>query len=612
MNQMSRLCVGCSAKCNLTLSVTLTQMCADDQLFRCDENIETMLTNSQNFHDIIENTMDEKTVRFSSVPEPFRKRDSSDRNRSRHFPQYNRLYVQMGETGQGDDKNASILHSAGPLTRQEAMSYAKDVHPIVHIDVWRVIESVANYKNMHVDFLLKQMIGNRPLVFYEGSDDWLILTDTFGPRNCTGKYCRPTLRKGQAVEPVHADPRGSLSVWDGRSLENLRMMKLPNLQCVDPGNNQFMDYEVAFLSSLISMSSSTRFINAGGRFNKGQPDDCVEGKCVYIGCVGARFERSDDMDSRFMLIDETHCSTNGYGDTSAKDYKENRWLKIWAPVLLGEGETFPTWQEASKKLEQERFVKLKQKRDVPMCGPECVSAPLSTAVSVILDTDVYKCRMKLVILPFLMEAEARGMKENKNVYAYVVGLGIGAWMVDAKVQSNLMAEVYADILKTNVFEKIENIEFGWFPSETFKQGPTYFEEHFNTSMTGFHTRIKLHHTFEDPGYKTDRKYGQLLVAMYAWDGMAYPGNEYWLGHLTASGDPAAACCSLISELQNPCINPCIRAKLQANYQGIEKYYKSYPSKETEGSTAVGRRSSLALNLHQSVQVESVPSTRQCK
>ena len=98
-------------------------------------------------------------------------------------------------------------------------------------------------------------------------------------------------------------------------------------------------------------------------------------------------------------------------------------------------------------------MKLKQKRDVPMCGPECVSAPLSTAVSVILDTDVYKCRMKLVILPFLMEAEARGMKENKNVYAYVVGLGIGAWMVDAKVQSNLMAEVYADILKTNVFEK---------------------------------------------------------------------------------------------------------------------------------------------------------------
>ena len=138
----------------------------------------------------------------------------------------------------------------------------------------------------------------------------------------------------------------------------------------------------------------------------------------------------------------------------------------------------------------------------------------------------------------------RAAAADKRAYLHVVGLGLGVWMVDRR-QAQLMCDVYQDIFLTHpqITTHIADLDFSWFPPECHLDGGQDGDQFLET---------RLHFSRRNPADRLGDD--RLLVAMYAWDSNAFPGNEYWIGALSASGDPAAACCSMIAELQNPDIN----------------------------------------------------------
>lgn len=308
---------------------------------------------------------------------------------------------------------------------------------------------------------------------------------------------------------------------------------------------EYISYEEMAVSALLGVAVHSPFINDGNRYNRGRvgKKGSFYQDGVMVGLVGSRFERLDQMESRFMLVSPFSSPENGYGING--DSHKKIALQPWATFY--NLDYFPSYDEVveatnNKTKESESTI---HGEYIPIWGGS------------FLNVSVYKERMKHSYLCLFAEANRRASLDpsHRTAYVHAVGLGLGVWSVSPN-QNALIEEIVIDLLQSHSFPHLSDVDLSWIISEKVGESVTV------TDSAGHD--ILLHHTKNSPAsvYNSseeidENKKEKLLVVSYAWDGNSYPGNEYWEGSLQASGDPAAACFSFIPELQNPLVNPAV-------------------------------------------------------
>lgn len=405
----------------------------------------------------------------------------------------------------------------------QVAEFAAGVRPIVHASVVELAESFLAfrreygssierdfYKGMTVEEFFDKLLRKRPLMFMNGNDSYL-------------------LRDGKTVGSGGFDSIGT------------EHEKAPLVLA------EYNSYPEMQIAALMGVSVPTFFINDGSRYNEGFPGKIgtFEPSGIYTGLVGARFERMGLMEWQHMIVTAAqNTASNGYGPFANRDQWETRALASWAKCYQEgneNGDFFPDYETAAAD-ESGKFV--------PFMGSSW------SAENHYFNRSVYKHRIRMIAEPFLVDANERAKAGETRAYVVAVGFGIGVWAIHGlqEIQAELILETFEEVIAENDLLHVSDLCFSWYPPSCTHCGGAGNGEMLQSNGN----EITIHFNQNNPMEKLEGPHeGKLLVASYAWDGNSYPGNEYWEGSLSASGDPAAACCSMIQELQNPDVNPAV-------------------------------------------------------
>lgn len=391
------------------------------------------------------------------------------------------------------------------------------------------------YKDMNANDFIIRCIKKRPLAFYGAKNN--IRLRSYKERETNIK-------------------------WFEDMVEYPNKAKFPYYYYVkDEYIHEYISYNEMQFSAFLGVAVPTFFINDGDIHNDGIPTNNHFEKGIYTGLVGARFDEPLKMEHAFLIVKkDMHTEANLYGK-NRNDWRMNLWADFY------DLEYFRSYNEIDYGYKSQ--IKNIIERYVPASN------------NTYLDLHAYSKRMKLVYkmyfnhMVYLFKNKKILMNEqssDKSLYVIFVGLRTGVWAIDSSLQEYIIVQVIYEIIQEYIIicetlkEKIvlEGVELNWMDrpivdlknNRKLQKNIVLKDISFLKNQEDFFKKNNINIIYSIYGPLRKELEGKCVGCCYSWDANSFAGNEYWEGFLNlhTSGNPAAASCSTISQLQNPYIN----------------------------------------------------------
>ncbi|CRK95984.1 CLUMA_CG009425, isoform A [Clunio marinus] len=368
------------------------------------------------------------------------------------------------------------------------------------------------YKDMKAPDLVKRLLFKRPIVFFM-KDDRTVMRST----------------------PFKLETVANMWKFVAATLE-------------DKGDNfpylrEYLSYDEILLSSLISMSTPTYFVSDGSLGKPFQTSDDFISQGILCGLVGARLEKENFMEHRFLFPRDS----NNLKFDSGVHQADLFWILNVYPEAFPEGK-IPALSDVYKKQNIYDGIYVKG-----------------------INVKYLKKRLSFSVIPLIEEGVARGIEYKSKVVVSVPPIGAGVWKgtVPEATICNLIVTAVLDYLDSTFDpKKLEYLCAIYLPVVDMKIYSCYSNKNQISSIEVNRKDSSIQINFKGIADKQLTIFNQfryvaqllpeefkscLIVAAYAWDGNSYPGNEYWIDYLT-SFDPQAILCSNLGQFQNPEVN----------------------------------------------------------